>query len=137
MGRREAGVLGLTIALSWPGVAIAQSTPLPDVPVAAWPAGTAAAALRVGAHASGTWRLGPFAVSLTARGVRVAADRRTLWSSARGGFVAAGAGDPGIVGGRGGFYGVRASFSDCWRRQSVLRASRHGRVMTLRGRLAG
>src|SRR4051794_39174141 len=133
MGRREAGGgLGLPIPLPWPGGASAPSTPLPDVPVAARPAGTSAAALPVRARASGSWRLGPFAVSLTARGLRVAADRRTLWSSARGGFVAAGAGNPGIVGGQGGFYGVRASFSDCWRRQSVLRASRHGRVLTLR-----
>lgn len=137
MGVREVGLLGLTIALVLPGVASAQSTPLPDVPVAACPAGTGAAALRVSARARGTWRLGAFAVSLRARGLRVAADGRTIWSSARGGFVAAGAGNPGIVGGRGGFYGVRSSFSDCWRRQSVLRASRHGRVLTLRGRLGG
>src|SRR4051794_30391749 len=131
------GLLGLMMAMAVPGVADAQSTALPDVPVAACPAGASPAALRVSGGATGTWRLGPFDVRLTARGLRVAADGRTLWSSARGGFAAAGAGDPGIVGGRGGFYGVRSSFTDCWRRQSVLDASRRGRVLTLRGRLAG
>jgi alpha-glucosidase len=137
MGRRGVGALGLTIALQLPGIASAQSTPLPDSPVAACPAGAGAAVLRVSARASGAWRLGAFAVRLTSSGLAVTADGRTIWSSARGGFVAAGAGTPGIVGGRGGFYGIRSSFSDCWRRQSVLGASQHGRVLTLRGRLAG
>ena len=137
MGARRVGLIGLAIALVWPGDANAQSTPLPDVPVAACPAATGAPALRVSARSTGTWRLGPFGVTLTRRGLRVRADGRTLWASARGGFVAAGAGDPGIVGGQGGFYGVRSTFTDCWRRQSVLHASRHGRVLTLRGRLTG
>jgi alpha-glucosidase (family GH31 glycosyl hydrolase) len=133
----RAGLIGIAIAVLSPGVADAQSTPPPDVPVAACPAGVGAEALRVRDGATGRWRLGSFVVRLTARGVRVAADGRTLWSSARGGFVAAGAGDPGIVDGGGGFYRVRSSFSDCWRRQSVIVATRRGRAVTLRGRLAG
>jgi alpha-glucosidase len=88
-------------------------------------------------RATGRWRLGPFAVRLSARRLSVGADGRPLWSSARGGFVAAGTGDPGIVDGGGGFYRVRASFADCWRRQSVTAAARRGRALTLRGRLGG
>src|SRR3954469_23467381 len=112
MRRGVGGLLGLAMAMAVPGVADAQSTALPDVPVAACPAGATPVALRVIGGATGTWRLGPFAVRLTARGLRVASDARTLWSSAHGGFVAAGAGDPGIVGGRGGFYGGGSEFSD-------------------------
>jgi sulfoquinovosidase len=133
----RAGLIGIAIVLVSPGAAAAQSTPPPDVPVAACPAGIAPEALRVRDRATGRWQLGPFAVRLTARGLKVAADGRTLWSSARGGFVAAGAGDPGIVDGGGGFYRVRSSFANCWRRQSVLAATRRGRVLTLRGRLTG
>jgi sulfoquinovosidase len=133
----SAGLLGVAIALVSPAATQAQSIPPPDVPVAACPAGAAPAALRVTREAAGRWQLGPFAVRLTAEALRVAADGRTLWSSAHGGFVAAGAGDPGIVDGGGGFYRVRSSFADCWRRQSVTAATRHGRALTLRGRLAG
>src|SRR5215207_37421 len=137
MRRSRAGLIGIAIVLVSPGAAAAQSTPPPDVPVAACPAGIAPESLRVRDRATGRWQLGPFAVRLSARGLEVAADGRTLWSSARGGFVAAGAGDPGIVDGGGGFYRVRSSFANCWRRQSVLAATRRGRVLTLRGRLAG
>src|SRR4051794_20666914 len=131
----SAGVIWVALVAVVP--AAARSAPPPDVAVAGCPAGAASAALQVRSDAAGTWRMGPFVVRLSADRLRVDADGRTLWSSARGGFVAAGAGDPGIVDGGGGFYRVRASFSDCWRRQSVLDASRRGRVLTLRGRLAG
>jgi alpha-glucosidase len=131
----RAGSAGLAIVLLTPAAAAAQ--PPPDVPVAACPAGAGAATLRVAPAAAGAWRIGPFAVRLSAGGLSVGADGRTLWSSPRGGFVAAGAGDPGITDGGGGFYRVRASFTDCWRRQSVTAADRRGRVLTLRGRLAG
>jgi alpha-glucosidase len=125
--------VGLVVAAA----AEARSAPPPDVPVAACPAGAASAALRVTRDAAGTWRLGSFAAELSGDGLEVAADGRVLWSSARGGFVAAGAGDPGIVDGGGGFYRVRASFAACWRRQSVTSATRDGSALTIRGRLAG
>jgi sulfoquinovosidase len=134
----RSGAAGLiVIVLASPVAAEAQSLPPPDVPVAACPAGAGPAALRVARGAVGRWRLGPFAVRLTAQGLGVGADGRRLWSSARGGFVAAGAGDPGIVDGGGGFYRVRSSFTRCWRRQSVTAAVRRGRALTLRGRLTG
>ena len=132
-----AGVIGLALALALPAAADAQSPPLPDVPVAACPADATAAALRVSAAAEGRWRLGPFTARLTADGLRVTADGRELWSSAPDGFVAAGAGDPGIVDGGGGFYGIDARFSDCWRRQSVTSAVRRGGAVVLGGRVTG
>src|SRR3954470_7121980 len=131
----SAGVIWVALVAVVP--AAARSAPPPDVAVAACPAGAASAALQVRRDAVGTWRMGSFAVRLRADGLRVDADGRTLWSSARGGFVAAGAGDPGIVDGGGGFYRVRASFADCWRRQSVTAATRHGSELRVRGRLAG
>jgi sulfoquinovosidase len=130
-------MLVIAVALALPSGARAQAPPPPDVPVAVCPAGAASAALRVAHGAMGRWRLGPFAVRLTATELSVGADGRTLWSSARGGFVAAGAGDPGIVDGGGGFYRVRSSFAHCWRRQVVTGVARRGRALTLRGRLAG
>ena len=51
-----AGVIGLALAL--PGVSAAQAAPLPDVAVAACPAG-AAPALRVSAAAAGVHGSGP------------------------------------------------------------------------------
>jgi alpha-glucosidase len=137
MGGRGLAIFGVALALAWPAGAQAQSAPPPDVPVAACPAGAASPALRVSPGAAASWRLGPFAVRLTASQLSVAADGSTLWSSARGGFVAAGAGDPGIVDGGGGFYRVRSSFTQCWRRQSVTAATYRGGALTLRGRLTG
>src|SRR4051794_12159328 len=131
----SAGVIWVALVAVVP--AAARSAPPPDVAVAGCPAGAASAALQVRSDAAGTWRMGPFVVRLSADRLRVDADGRTLWSSARGGFVAAGAGDPGIVDGGGGFYRVRASFADCWRRQSVIAAERAGRALTIRGTLAG
>jgi sulfoquinovosidase len=129
----------VAIGLLLPGAAKAQSAaPPPDVPVAACPAGTAPARLTVAGRARGTWRLGPFAVTLGAGALSVAADGHSLWSSAGDGFVAAGAGDPGILDGGGGFYRIRARFSDCWRQQSVSAAALATRTrLTLRGRLTG
>src|SRR4051812_8036537 len=137
MRERRVGLIGLALALGSPAAAGAQATPPPDVPVAACPAGAAPAALRVARGAEGAWMLGAFAVHLSARGLRVSADGHTQWASARGGFVAAGAGTPGIGGGAGGFYTVRASFTRCWRGQTVTSAPRRGRALTLRGRLGG
>src|SRR4051812_25771035 len=126
------------VAMSVPvAVAPAAATPPRDEPVAACPSGAAPAALRVARDPAGTWRLGAFEVRLSAEGLRVAADGRTLWSSARDGFVAAGAGEPGIVDGGGGFYRVRGRLAACWRRQSVTAATRHGSTLSLRGRLSG
>jgi hypothetical protein len=105
----SAGVLGIAVALLAPAAVEARSAPPPDVAVAACPAGAAPAALHVARGAEGQWRLGPFGMRLAASGLSVEADGRTLWSSARGGFVAAGTGDPGIVDGGGGFYRVRSS----------------------------
>ena len=59
------------------------------------------------------------------------------WSSASNGFVAAGAGDPGILDGGGGLPDP-ARFTDCWRQQSVSAAALATRTrLTLRGRLTG
>lgn len=140
MRNRSAGLIGIVFAWASPALAEAQAPPPPpppDVPVATCPAGARSAALRVARDAEGKWKLGPFAVRLTGEGLQVAADGRELWSSALGGFFAAGAGDPGIVDGGGGFYRVRSSFTSCWRRQSVTDATARGRTLTLRGRLAG
>src|SRR4051794_30362833 len=133
----SAGVLGIAVALLSPAAVEARSAPPPDVAVAACPAGAAPAALHVARGAQGQWRLKPFGVRLDASGLSVEADGRTLWSSARGGFVAGGAGDPGITDGGGGFYRMRSTFTRCWRRQSVTAATRRGSELTLRGRLAG
>ena len=79
---------------------------------------------RRAAGAAARWRLGPFAVRLTADGLTRRGRRpHACGPPPRGGFVAAGAGDPGITDGGGGFYRIRASFTDCWRRQSVTAAT--------------
>src|SRR3954449_9258578 len=137
MWERRAGLVGLVIAFGSPAAAAAQSTPPPDVPVAACPGGAAPGALRVARDVEGVWTLGAFAVRLSADGLRVSVGGHTQWASARGGFVAAGEGTPGIGGGAGGCYTVRASFRRCWRGQTVSSATRRGRALTLRGRLGG
>ena len=107
--------------------AAAAAQPPPDVPVAACPEGAGSATLRVAHGATGDLAARPVRRPARPREkLSVAADGRTLWASPRGGFVAAGAGDPGITDGGGGFYRVRASFTDCWRRQSVTAATRSG-----------
>jgi alpha-glucosidase len=137
MGRSLLRTIGVALALVAPATASAQQPSLPDVPVASCPSDEPAVALRVSPAAVGSWLLGPFAARLTADGLRVRADGHDLWSSARGGFVAAGAGDPGILDGGGGFYGVDAGFSECWRRQSVTSAVRRGGALVLGGRVTG
>ena len=129
----------VAIGLLLPAAAKAQSVPPPpDVPVAACPASTAPARLTVAGQARGTWRLGPFADTLDAGALSVEADGHGLWSSASDGFVAAGADDPGILDGGGGFYRIRARFTDCWRQQSVSAAALATRTrLILRGRLSG
>src|SRR4051794_25179095 len=131
----SAGVIWVALVAVVP--AAARSAPPPDVAVAGCPAGAASAALQVRSDAAGTWRMGPFVVRLSADRLRVDADGRTLWSSARGGFVAAGAGDPGIVDGGGGFYRVRASVAHCWRPQAVTAPPRPGSELRGRGRPSG
>src|SRR5436190_450015 len=86
MRERRAGLIGLAIALGSPAAAAAQSTPPPDVPVAACPAGSAPAALRVARDAEGAWTLGSFAVRLSADGLRVSGRALTLRGRLGGGL---------------------------------------------------
>src|SRR5829696_572178 len=139
MARRPLALSLVAIGLLLPATARAQSAPLlPDVPVAACPAGAASADLTVANAARRTWQLGPFAVTLDGDALTVAADHHGLWSSASDGFVAAGAGDSNIFDGGGGFYRIQSRFTDCWRRQSVTAATLTSRTrLTLRGRLTG
>ena len=139
MARHPLPLSLVAIGLLLPATALAQSAaPPPDVPVAACPAGTAPARLAVAGQARGTWRLGPFAVTLDAGAMSVEAEAgHGLWSSAGDGFVAAGAGDPGILDGGGGFYRIQSRFTDCWRHSRVRRRTRNPHAVTLRGRLTG
>jgi sulfoquinovosidase len=104
-----------------------------DHPLASCPAGPSS--VRVAAGGRGTYAIGPFAVGLNRVGLSVRADGRVLWASVPAvPFLTAGKGATTFTDG-GGFYRVQASFTRCWRRQTVTRVRAGRRAVTVSGGL--
>lgn len=141
LGRRSLpaffGIAIVALVVEWAGPAPAARTAAvaPERPVAACPPG--ANTLSVAPRAVGRYRLGPFAIALGRRGLQLQADGRALWSSpAAGAFVGAGRGTVQFTG-VAGFFRVNATFTRCWRRQTVRRVQASRRAVAITGTLGG
>jgi alpha-glucosidase (family GH31 glycosyl hydrolase) len=134
--RRTTTAALITAAAGLGPAAGAAAAPAPDRPLARCPGG-GEGTLRVAPAVRGAYALGAFTARLGARGLRIEADGRVLWSSVPGGaFVTAARGTTEFTDG-GGFYRVQARFTRCWQRQSLDRVAAGRRAVTLSGRLGG